>query len=93
MQVVLSTDIILRSFDAIDFRTFKSHLISAEEVVNNMFFVGTANPEELKDNLPLVQLYDLSLILKVFYCNPTADPESNSTSLMDIQRVATKYQW
>jgi len=88
-------DIVLRSQDGIDFRTFKAHLSSASDLFNHMF--STANEGEVVDGLPVVPFYDPSPILKALlcYCDPTVPTmtsRSSSVALVDIQKLAMKYE-
>lgn len=90
-------DVVLRSEDGIDFRTFKAHLSSASEFLDHMFSSlqppSADDEEELSDGLPIVPFYDPSPILKglLSYCDPEIHSQSGSVPLIDIQNLAIKY--
>jgi len=90
-------DVVLRSEDGVDFRTFKAHLSSASEFLDHMFSSlqppSADDEDELSDGLPIVPFYDPSPILRALlcYCVPGIDSRSSSVPLIDIQNLAIKY--
>jgi hypothetical protein len=85
-------DVVLRSADGIDFYTSKSHLSSVSEVFNHMFEEASGEEEELVNGLPIVPFFDPSSVLKDLLCYcANIHPLSSSATLVDIQKLAMKY--
>jgi hypothetical protein len=89
-------DVILRSRDNVDFRTFKLILSLASDVFNGMFSLplpSTADSDQVfKDGLPVIPMGEESSSLRrlLLFCHPGKAPEVGG--LPEVQRVAMKYE-
>jgi len=91
-----NADVILRSLDNVDFRTFKLVLSLASDLFDTMFSLPSPSKEDsdqvFKDGLPVIQIEAESSDLRrlLLFCHPGKAPEI--CRLLEVQSLAMKYE-
>ncbi|KDQ60475.1 hypothetical protein JAAARDRAFT_56369 [Jaapia argillacea MUCL 33604] len=87
-------DVILRSSDNVDFRTFKAILFSSSSIFDDMFSIPQPSTAPVED-VPVVEMEESARILELLlrFCHPGENPEMETfEDARDVLVVAMKYE-